>query len=144
LDSGTGTRSEDLKLTASDRAGGDIFGTSVSLSGNAGLVGARGKGAAYLFRSLDSGSGTRTENLKLTASDGEFSDSFGQSVNLDGDRFMIGSRGGNGIVPDSGTAYSGNVRSFTTMNAGNVSQTISKLSFVSQDDWIIGQTTSGN
>ena len=151
LNTATGTITQNLKLTASDGAGGDLFGNSVSLSGSIGLVGAYQdavganvrQGSAYLFRNLDTATGTITQNVKLTASDGAFDDWFGYSVGLDGDQFVIGALNkhpGTG----RGKAYSGSVASVTTLDAGSTSKTISGISFVSQDDWIIGQTTSSN
>ena len=78
LDTASGTVPENAKLTASDGAYGDEFGQAVSLSGTTALVGAyqatvngnSGQRAAYVFRNLDTASGTVPENVKLTASDG--------------------------------------------------------------------------
>jgi len=89
---------EVLKLTANDGAAGDLFGWSVSLSGNMGLVGARGdrvgtnnaQGSAYLFRGLDTKTGTTTQDAKLTALGGNASDKFGTSVSLSGTTALIG------------------------------------------------------
>ncbi|MEI8311077.1 MAG: FG-GAP repeat protein, partial [Verrucomicrobiota bacterium] len=110
LDTATGTVTQTAKLTASDGATGDFFGFSVSQSGNNGLAGAYGKnssqGAAYLFRNLDTASGTVAETVKITASAGAANDQFGFSVGLDGDQFIIGAQKGNGMTVDSGTAYS--------------------------------------
>ena len=93
LDAATGTVIQDVKLTASDAENNDTFGSSVSQSGTMGLVGADGKnsfqGAAYLFRGLDTATGTVTEIVKLTASDGAANDSFGRSVSLSGDQFTV-------------------------------------------------------
>jgi autotransporter-associated beta strand protein len=145
LDTATGTITQNVKLTASDGAGGDQFGISVSLSGSIGLVGASGtnpkQGSAYVFRSLDTATGTITQNVKLTASDGATDDLFGISVSLSGDQFTIGSQGKNS---NTGKAYTGTVSSVTTLDLGNANRTIDGLSFVSQDDWIIGQTSSSN
>jgi len=147
LDTASGTITQNAKLTASDGAV-DHFGVSVSLWGNSALVGAfgsnSGRGSAYLFRNLDTASGTITENVKLTASDGANSDFFGDSVSLDGDQFVIGALQGDGAAADSGKAYTGTVSSVTTLDAGNATRTIDGISFISRDDWIIGQTTEGN
>jgi hypothetical protein len=106
---------EQAKLEASDGAGGDWFGYSVSLSadGSRALIGAsaddtkRGElaGSAYVF--VLSGSGWSQE-AKLEASDGARNDVFGWSVSLsaDGSRALIGAyaddtpRGS-----DAGSAY---------------------------------------
>ena len=138
-----------MKLTASDGAASDFFGISVSQSGRIGLVGASGddigsnldQGSAYVFRSLDTATGTITQNVKLTASDGAAVDQFGTSVSLSGDQFTIGAQGKN---TKTGKAYTGTVSSVTTLDLGNANRTIDGLSFVSQDDWIIGQTSSNN
>ncbi|MBI9020340.1 MAG: PEP-CTERM sorting domain-containing protein [Verrucomicrobia bacterium] len=151
LDTAAGTVTENVKLTASDGAASDYFGHSVSLSGSAGLIGAYQdddngdeSGSAYLFRNLDTAAGTVTEDVKLTASDGAAYDAFGCSANLDGDRFLIGAQNGDGAVASSGKAYSGSVKSITTLNDGGASKTISGISFESRTDWIIGETTDDN
>ena len=148
LDTATGTVTEHVKLIASDGAAEDEFGRSVSLSGTTGLVGARldddegfRSGSAYLFRNLDSVTGTVNQNVKLTASDGAGNDSFGTSVSLSGDRFIIGADGKNSAT---GQAYFGTVSSVTTLDEGSASRTIDGISFISQDDWIIGQNTDAN
>ena len=71
----------ETKLVASDRATGDIFGTSVSLSGNRLLVGASldddngdNAGSAYIFEWQQ---GEWVEVTKILASDGEENDEFG-------------------------------------------------------------------
>ena len=81
---------EEQKLVSSDLAQFDIFGRSVSLSGDVALVGADGDetltGAAYVFRYDGS---TWVEEQKLTASDGAQFDRFGASVAVDGDVAFI-------------------------------------------------------
>jgi len=146
LDTATGTVTQNVKLIASDGAEGDQFGNSVSLSGAICLVGApqyvsSGTGVAYVFRNLDTSTGTVTQDVKLTASDGALGDNFGYSVSLNGDLFIIGALHHNS---STGKAYTGSVSSLTTLDAGNTAITIGEISFVSQDNWIIGQTTSGN
>lgn len=148
LDTATGTITQNAKLTASDRASGDYFGWSVSQSGNIGIVGAYGdddkgssSGAAYVFRNLDTATGTIIQNVKLTASDGTAGDSFGYSVSLDSDNFLIGAQGKDSA---RGKAYSGSVSSMTTLDMGHASREIDGISFVSREDWIIGQTRDAN
>jgi hypothetical protein len=82
------------KLTASGGAAGDEFGYSVALSGNTLLVGVRddddmgiNSGSAYVY--VGSGSNWYFQQ-KLTASDGEAFDAFGNSVALSGDTALIG------------------------------------------------------
>ncbi len=88
---------EEQKLTASDAAGGDYFGFSVSVFGDALMVGAvadDGKGAAYLYR-FDGTSWV--EEQKLTASDGGAGASFG-IVSMTSDAAIIGAYGGAGAA----------------------------------------------
>jgi hypothetical protein len=95
------------KLTASDRAAGDRFGTSVNVSGGRAVIGASGDapgGSAYLFD--HNGFGAWNPVNKLTASDSGSGDQFGYAVSLSGDRALIGARYDdepNG--QDSGSAY---------------------------------------
>lgn len=104
------TGSQIAKLTASDGAAYDIFGRSVSISGNTAIVGAyrdedngHASGSAYVFR--DQGAGSWSQIAKIIASDGEINDSFGRSVSIDGDTAIIGAMwdGDNGY--QSGSAY---------------------------------------
>lgn len=151
LDTATGTVSQTAKLTASDGGGSDNFGYSVGLSGSTGIIGAwqdddkaNNAGAAYLFRNLDTATGSVTETVKITASNGASQDNFGHSVAIDGDTFVVGASRGDGIAVNSGNAYSGSVSSVTTLDAGNTAKTISGISFVSRDSWTIGKATDGN
>ena len=87
------------ELTASDGAGGDWFGYSVSVSGDAAAIGAYGhnlsQGVAYVF--VGSG-GVWTQQQELVASDGVASnydgsfggDQFGYSVSVSGGSAAIG------------------------------------------------------
>ena len=92
------TWTQQQKITASDAAADDQFGTSVSLSGDGStaLVGAYYKssytGAAYVF--TRSGS-TWTQQQKITASDATTNDYFGASVSLssDGSTALVGAQG---------------------------------------------------
>jgi hypothetical protein len=98
LDTATGTITQNAKLTASDRAPNDQFGYAVSQSGTIGLVGARldgsfDEGSAYVFRGLDTATGTITENVKLTASDAAAGDEFGRAVSQSGSIGLVGAYG---------------------------------------------------
>ncbi|NOK11951.1 DUF7507 domain-containing protein [Corallococcus exercitus] len=83
------------KLTASDAAAGDVFGSGVALSGDTAVVGAYGDdtaagvnaGAAYVF--VRSGT-TWSEQAKLTASDAAEGDQLGSAVALSGDTVVVG------------------------------------------------------
>ncbi|HTZ17642.1 MAG TPA: FG-GAP repeat protein, partial [Dissulfurispiraceae bacterium] len=93
------TWAQQQKLTASDGAAGDSFGSSVALSadGNTALIGAYlktvsanfGQGVTYVF--VRSGT-TWTQQPELTATDGAEYDNFGASVAIsaDGNTALIG------------------------------------------------------
>ncbi len=106
--SGT-TWTEQQELRSSDLAPGDEFGSSVSISGDTVLVGARWdddngffSGSAYVFTR----SGTVwTEQQKLTASTGVAGDWFGYSVSLSGDTAVVGALLHDGAGSSSGAAY---------------------------------------
>jgi len=100
---------EDFKITASDAASLDLFGTSVSISGDTAIVGAffdddagDRSGSAYIF--VRSGS-TWTEQAKLTASDAAAGDQFGISVSISGDTAIVGARVDDDAGSSSGSAY---------------------------------------
>ncbi len=86
------------KLTASDGAAGDVFGDSVSVSGNMVVVGALGatvgangdQGAAYVFTEPGSAWANMTQTAKLAASDGAAGDYFGKSVSVSGNTVAVG------------------------------------------------------
>ena len=89
-----GVWTEAQKLTASDGAAGDIFGGSVSISGDFVFVGAPFSvdtdgfnGSAYVF---SNNGGIWTEEQKLTASAGSPNHFFGASVSIGGDVAIIG------------------------------------------------------
>ncbi len=102
------------KLTASDKAANDMFGTSVSVDGDVALVGAYAAnpggvddaGAAYVFERNAGGANVWGEVVKLTASDKAASDMFGTSVSVDGDVAVVGANFADpGGVEDAGAAY---------------------------------------
>ncbi|HEX8372001.1 MAG TPA: hypothetical protein VF585_04425 [Chthoniobacterales bacterium] len=113
LATATGTITQSAKLIPSDGTSQDRFGDAVSLSGNIGLVGAPShshltgyNGAAYVFRSLDTTTGTITQSVKLMASDGASDDRFGESVSLSGGIGLVGARADDvEINSDQGSAY---------------------------------------
>jgi hypothetical protein len=151
LDSASGPQTETVKLTASDGAVGEQFGISASLSGDSALIGAYfdddngpGSGSAYYFKGLDGVSGSETETLKLTASDGAADDRFGYSVSLDGDRANIGANLNDNNGLDSGSAYSSLISNMTTLDEGSVIRTHEAIDFESRTDWIIGKSTDSN
>ena len=88
--SGTSWTEQD-QLTASDGTSNDLFGWSVSISGDYAIVGAYYKntaeGEAYIFHRSGT---TWTEQDQLTASDGTSNDHFGWSVSISGDYAVVG------------------------------------------------------
>jgi uncharacterized repeat protein (TIGR01451 family) len=101
--------SETSKLTPTDGAAGDFFGSSISLSGNRALISAHfdddsgsDSGSAYVF---DFDGTSWSETSKLKPSDGAAADRFGNSVSLSGDRALIGAYGDDDRGSDSGSAY---------------------------------------
>lgn len=76
------------KLVANDATGGDAFGSSVALSANAAIIGARVKkvganvaqGAAYIFAQNQGGTNNWGQGSKITANDGGFAENFGEAV----------------------------------------------------------------
>lgn len=97
------------KLTASDGEAYDMFGYSVSLSGDTAVISAHcddyagiGSGSAYVFIRTES---TWIELQKLTASDGEEYQSFGCPVSLNDDTILIGAHQDNDNGDTSGSAY---------------------------------------
>ncbi len=100
---------QEAKLTASDGAKVDNFGSSVSVSGARAIVGAhldddnaRESGSAYVFHRSGS---SWSEEDKLTASSSAPLDRFGASVSISGDRVIVGAHRGDHNGTDSGAAY---------------------------------------
>ena len=102
------------KLTASDAAAGDEFGTSVAIDGDTVVVGANehdqsntvtDSGAAYVFTKPGNAWATGTETAKLTASDGTRGDEFGISVAVSGNTVVIGAHLDDDNGDKSGSAY---------------------------------------
>jgi hypothetical protein len=137
LGTATGTITETAKLVASVPVHSSIFGYSVSLSGNVGLVGSNrdNQGAVYLFLNLDTATGTVNENIILTASNRSAQQFFGNSVDLTGDNIMIGTYS---------NAFTASLSSITKLDEGNATRQIDGISFVSKEHWTIGQSTDNN
>jgi|GEM_PF-2164936 len=100
---------EQAKLIAEDADAGDIFGWSVSISGDYAIVGAwgdddagRNSGSACMF-SLDDGEWI--QQAKLTAEDGDVDDWFGYSVSISGDYAIVGAYQNDDDGEQSGSAY---------------------------------------
>jgi len=94
----TGTTwTEQTKLTASDAAEGDFFGTSVAIAGPTVVVGAIFHDASYVFTRTGT---TWTEQAKLTGND-----RFGGSVAIDENTIVVGAYGDDDNGFFSGSAY---------------------------------------
>ena len=93
---GAGTWMQVAKLTASDRAPDDRFGSTVGISGDTVIVGSPGAfdlghaGAAYIFARHHGGPNAWGEVVRLTASDADQVRSFGNSVSISGDTAIVG------------------------------------------------------
>ena len=107
------TVSQQAKLTASDAAAEDAFGSSVSIDGDYAIVGASLKnaaaGAAYVF--IRSGT-SWSQQAKLTASDAEAEDRFGWAgalsdgaVSIDGEYAIVGAQLEDAGGTNAGAAY---------------------------------------
>ena len=154
-------RTETIKLVNSDmQPSSVVFAHAVSLSNGNALVGSAysgiqvsnftSYGKVYYYADVgDIGLAvqvnnqyTRTETLKLHASSlPEKGCNFGDSVSMDGDRFVIGGGTDNATT---NKVWAGDIRAFTKLDAGNVSLATGGISFESRTDWIIGEHTSNN
>ena len=82
---------QEAELVPSSGVSDASFGWSVSINGEVAIIGAPydngEKGAAYVFRWNGS---AWTEEVQLTASDGQYDDEFGSSVSVQGDIAVVG------------------------------------------------------
>ena len=123
------TSTETAKLTASDGAAGDEFGTSVAMDGATIVVGSWGEdegytgvavtnaGGVYVF-ALESG--VWREELDLLAYDGGPGDNFGRSVAVAGKTVLAGSPGDDSPT-DSGSAYLIDLAEWADLDRGDMS-----------------------
>jgi hypothetical protein len=102
------------KLTASDGAAIDLFGRSVSISGDTIVVGViaddvggnANQGSAYIFERDAGGANNWGEVTQLTASNGTGDDQFGTSVAISDNAIVVGApRDDFSGVVNSGSAY---------------------------------------
>ncbi len=105
------------KLTASDTTSGDVFGFSVSISGDTIGVGAPGNddacpadpacrsGSAYVFARNQGGADNWGEVTKFTDSNAVANDEYGYSVSVSGDTIVVGARWDDDAGSDSGSAF---------------------------------------
>jgi hypothetical protein len=103
---------EVAKLTASDAEDEDLFGFSVAISGDTVVAGAPWeggagykRGAAYVFERNQDGADSWGQVTKLTASDAEDEDLFGDSVAISGDTIVVGAYLDDGAGTHRGAAY---------------------------------------
>jgi hypothetical protein len=133
LDSSDDVWQPQAQLIASNAAADDRFGTSVAISGDTIVVGSNyddHEDDLFLLTRYDAGSayvftrsgGSWSQQAKLTASDAEDDDRFGNSVSIYGDTIVVGSSGDD----HAGGSASGSAYVFTR-TGGNWDQT-AKLS----------------
>ncbi|MCH8305534.1 MAG: FG-GAP repeat protein, partial [Candidatus Marinimicrobia bacterium] len=103
------TWAQETKLLASDGAAFDLFGVSVSISGDYAVVGAYlhddnggSSGSAYLFKRTGT---SWAQEVKLLPSDGAAADQFGFSVSISGDYAAVGAYLHDDNGTNSGSAY---------------------------------------
>ena len=107
----SGTWSQVTKITAADGGSRDLFGISVSISGDYAIVGAmwdddagRNAGAAYMFEK-DAISGRWIQVTKIIGSDTARGDGFGSSVAIFGVHAIVGAPNDRDAGENSGSAY---------------------------------------
>lgn len=101
---------EQAQLLAPDASANDQFGVSVALSGNLAVVGAPAadpngvnSGVVYVFERTGS---VWDAGVALPSVGNSWFDSFGQSVDTDGTRVVVGAPGDDSIAVDAGGAWS--------------------------------------
>ena len=101
---------EFTQLTASDAEPADLFGSSIAVSGDTAVVGARAEdeggaqaGAVYVYQRDEGGSGNWGEVKKLIASDAQAGDVFGWKVAISGDIVVVGANDAGASL--AGAAY---------------------------------------
>ena len=128
------------KIVAGDRAVNDIFGASVSISGDYAIVGAylededaaggntlSGAGSAYIFKTSDAGN-TWTQVQKIVAGDRSTVDFFGFSVSISGDYAIVGAYNESEDASGGNTkAAAGSAYIFKTSDAGNTWTQVQKI-----------------
>jgi len=113
------TLNETQKLTAPDAQAGDVFGTSVGISGSTAIVGAewdddagRDAGSAYIFDIT-----TGNQVAKLTATDADHYDQFGWSAAISGNTAIVGS-----IFDDDGAFKAGSAYLFDATTGSQIAK----------------------
>jgi hypothetical protein len=141
--SATGTVTQTAKLVASTGNAEHVFGSSVAISGQVGLVGSPANGApghAYLFLNLASASGTVNETLRLSSPNQLADNAFGASVAIDGDMIVVGEPARFLSLDERGRSFTTRVSDLTTVDTAAAVREIDQLLVRSRGSWIIGQT----
>ena len=85
---------------------GDLFGTAIDIDGQTLVVSAReadsGAGAVYVY---ERSGNAWTNPVRLTASDNDAGDQFGEKVIVDGDRILVSARADDEVTADGGAVY---------------------------------------
>ncbi len=106
---GTNNWGQVKKLIGSGRTRKDLFGSTVAISGNTVVVGARGNynaGSVYIFSRNQGGTNLWGQIKKLEVSDGKTGDGFGSSIGISGNTMVVGALGDDiGTNADQGSAY---------------------------------------
>ncbi len=143
-----GSWSQEAKLTASDASALDEFGFSVSIDGDSLAVGSHydnNEGSVYVF---DRSGGSWVQQARLFSVSGTGEDRFGQSVDIEGDRLVVGEMLDDDNGTNSGSAYVF-VRSEGTwseeyrlfMNDGGENDRFGEWVTLSSDRVVIGSKT---
>lgn len=103
------------KLVPADVAEGDVFGFSVSISGDTVAIGSGADdddvtmqldiGSLYFFERNQGGADNWGQTAKRTASDADEGDALGSSVSIDADRTITGAPGDDDAGSNSGASY---------------------------------------
>ncbi|MBC8416211.1 MAG: hypothetical protein H8E11_07260, partial [Candidatus Cloacimonetes bacterium] len=103
---------DEVKLTASDGADDDEFGSSVSICGDYSIVGVpwdddngNASGSAYIFQRFPPNGSSWIQQEKLNASDGSAHDLFGKSVFISYEYAIVGAVFDDDNGSNSGSAY---------------------------------------
>jgi hypothetical protein len=101
---GTNNWGEIRRVTASDAQESDYFGSSVDVDGDVVVVGATGEdaggwsaGATYAFYRNVGGTDNWGEVRRITASDAQRDNYFGERVSVDGDVVVVGATGADAV-----------------------------------------------
>ena len=137
---------EETRLTASDGAANERFGSSMSVSGNRVVVGAPSSGASQGSTYIYTFNGSSWDEQKITASDGEDYNHFGSAVSISGDYVSIGAYGDNENGINSGSTYIYHLKAGSTVETkiiasdGREYQQFGISVCIDQDKVVVGAT----